>query len=360
MRDKKTIMYVLPSFSTGGAEKLVIELANNIDPNKFNIHIVSYFNQTNEMHTYDTLINKNIKIHFLNKKVGLDLGLFFRLKRLIKKLRPDVIHAHLNTLFYLIPSFNSKQKKFFSIHSIPSEEAKGIHKVVRKYCFKFKNVTPIAISNKIAELTKEYYNISKDKIVVIDNGIKIEKINTSILNKNTNTFTIINVSSFKPAKDHITLLDSFKKFHSLYPNSELWLLGDGALKSIIVDHIQKNKIEKIKFFGNVSNVNDFLKQADMFLLTSIWEGFPLCLLEALAVGLPIVSTNVGGICDIIQDGYNGFLVSPKNVDQIVLKCKLIYENKSIRDKMSDNAINSSKKFDIKLCAIKHETLYLEK
>lgn len=359
MQDRKVVALVIQSLSTGGAEKLVLELANNIDKTKFDVHVISYFSKMKTMHTYDDIINNDVQLHYLGKKRGIDLKLFKSLKKLIRQINPDIIHAHLNTLLYLIPAFTKKQKKFFTIHSIPSKEATGIQKIIRKFCFKYKEVIPIAISKKIAELTKKYYKINGD-VCTIENGICLSDKTKEIKEKNNKKFVIINVSSFKPAKDHITLLDSFKEIHRKYQQSELWLLGDGYLKNEILSYIEKNNIIGVKLYGNVTNIYDYLIKSDMFLLTSIYEGHPLCLLEALSVGLPIVSTNVGGVSDIITNNYNGILVSPKNVREIVTKSETLLENTGLQKTISLNAINDSKKYDIKACAKKHERIYLGK
>lgn len=356
---KKKIVYVIPTLGTGGAEKLVLELANNISASLFDISIISFYNQSKDMHIYDYLINKDIKIYFLDKNTGLDFSLFFKIKKLIKKLNPDIIHAHLGTLLYLIPSFNKRQKKYFTIHNTPKEEAKGLQKLVRIFCFKYKKVVPIAISNQIAEMTQKYYKLKKKKIVTIYNGINLSEKHKNITQKEGN-FVIINVSSFKPAKDHITLLNVYNEFHKKHTNSELWLLGDGALKEDILNYIKEKNISDVTLFGNVPNVYDYLLKADMFLLTSVFEGLPLCLLEAQSVGLPIVSTNVGGICDIIKDDYNGLLVNPKDVNTMVSKCELLIDNVELQKRLSINSIESSKQYSIKLCAEQHEKIYLDK
>jgi len=361
MSTKKKIIYVIPTLGTGGAEKFVLELAHNINANLFDISIISFYNLKGSTHTYDYLINKNVKIYFLDKKLGLDFRLFFRLKKLIKKLKPDIIHAHLGSLIYLLPSFNKKQKKFFTIHNTPNKEAKGFQKLIRSYCFKHKKVVPIAISNQIAKMTEQYYKLKKENIVTIYNGIYLSEMHKDIIqSENDKKFIIINVSGFRPAKDHLTLLNVYNEFHKKYKNSELWLLGDGPLKEEIMTYIKGRSISGVVLFGNVSNVYDYLLKADMFLLTSVYEGLPLCLLEALSVGLPIVSTNVGGICDIIKDNYNGLLVAPKNVKQMVEKCELLAENVDLQKQLSINAINSSKQYSIKSCAKQHEQIYLDK
>ena len=353
------LVYIIPTLGTGGAEKIVLELANNIDNNLFDVSIISFYNQNPGMHTYDYLANENFKIYFVNKKTGLDFKLFGKLKKTLISINPDIIHAHLDTLLYLIPSFNKKQKKFFTIHNVPDKEAQGLQMMIRKYCFKFKQVVPIAISNQIEELTRKYYKLKNKTIPIIYNGIQLSG-KTKIIKENNKKFIIINVSSFKPAKDHITLLKVYNEFHKKHKNSELWLLGDGSLKGEILDYIDKNNIVGVTLFGNVPNVYDYLLKADIFLLTSIYEGLPLCLLEALSVGLPIVSTNVGGIPDIIKNDYNGLLVDSGDIDKMLDKCELLFNNTELQKQLSINAINSSKLYDIRLCAKKHEELYLDK
>lgn len=354
---KKKLVYIIPNLGTGGAEKLVLELSNHIDKTLFEVCIVVFYNQKEDTHNYDYLISKNIKIYFLNKKPGFDFSMFFKLTKLLKTLKPDIIHSHLDTLLYLIPSLTKKRKVFFTIHNTPSDEATGLQKFIRLYCFKCRNVVPIAISKTLALKTQKYYNLHRN-VPTIDNGISLSNEVKQVSKKENENFIFINVSSFKPAKDHITLLKAYKEFHKMHKNSELWLLGDGDLRTNIMEYIKNNSIEGVTLYGNVSNVYDYLLKADVFLLTSLYEGLPLCLLEALSVGLPIVSTNVGGICDIIENNYNGFLVNERDVKNIVHNCDMLFNDVNLQKYISINALKSSKKYDIELCAKKHEKLYL--
>jgi len=363
MNVKKKLLYVVPSVATGGGEKVVLELANNADFEKFDVYVLNYYKQTENMHSFDNLINDKIKFIFLDKKKGLDFSLFKKVKKVIKEIDPDIIHAHLNVLLYLIPSFKKKQKKFFTIHNIPNKEATGLQKLLRSYCFKFKGVVPVALSKSIGELIREYYHYDKE-IPVVNNGISLTKATSSMDELKKDNFIILNAGNFKVAKDHFTLIEAFNKFQKMHDNARLWLLGDGVLGDFTIRKEIEKKIQeynlndKVILFGNVSNVNDYLKSADIFVLSSIYEGFPLCLLEALSEGLPIVSTDVGGISDIVVDGENGFLVKPKDSDAIVEKCDLLYNNKELREEISKNALKSSYKFDIKNCAKQYEELYL--
>ena len=117
----------------------------------------------------------------------------------------------------------------------------------------------------------------------------------------------------------------------------------------------------INLISNVPNeqVPKYLIASDIFVLSSLTEGFPLCLAEAMAAGLPIIATNVGGIPDIIKDDENGFLVEPKNPKEIAKKVILVIKDDNLRKKISEKNRIESKKYDWKNIVDNLEKIYLD-
>jgi glycosyltransferase involved in cell wall biosynthesis len=114
----------------------------------------------------------------------------------------------------------------------------------------------------------------------------------------------------------------------------LLLAGDGPEHSAIAQEIGRRKLEKqIRFLGSRADIPRLLQAADIFLLTSISEGIPLTVIEAMAAGLPVVATRVGGVPEIVQEGHTGFLAPAGDDEQLSAAIKRLVDNASLRQKM---------------------------
>ena len=191
-----------------------------------------------------------------------------------------------------------------------------------------------------------YYNASnevilnKSKIEIIPNTIVFQHVSRNESLKNSEIINLVCVSRIEENKGIKFLLDTFLRTYNLFSiNVCLNIFGDGPLLDEYISYYEKSNPLKVKFHGFTDNVNEILKSADVFILPSKFEAFPLSILEAMSVGLPIVSTNTGGIADMVIDGKNGFLV--KYDDSISLSNHLIYlvDNKDERLKMGLNSLD---------------------
>ncbi len=158
--------------------------------------------------------------------------------------------------------------------------------------------------------------------------------------KKVNTVRLLFLSRFIKGKGVFELLDAFRQVHSRFPSTELVMAGDGPERSLMEEYVrQHNLTGVVKFTGYLRGLDkgDILTNSDIFILPSYYgEGLPISLLEAMAAGLPIICTSVGGITDIFENGKNGILlnsVSPKSINEAVLK---MIENKEWRLKIGSH------------------------
>lgn len=136
----------------------------------------------------------------------------------------------------------------------------------------------------------------------------------------------------------------------------LKILGDGPLRSDLQNYINLKELNQwITLEGRVENVEDYLAGADLFALSSDYEGLPLSILEAMAAGLPIVTTNVGGVSDIVTD--NGKLVEKGNVDAFAAAIQQLVVNRELRDIYAENSAKNVLKYDSTIIASEYMELY---
>lgn len=149
---------------------------------------------------------------------------------------------------------------------------------------------------------------------------------------------IISVARLVEQKDHVTLLRAFSLVHNKYPKSKLWLVGDGSLKGTLKDLAKQLGIaEAVEFFGWVQKPSSLVKKADIFVLASKREGFGYVLIEAMAQGLPVVTTDSDfGPAEIVDEGKYGLLVPTQNPRllaeslEILLKSRQLYKQYAMR------------------------------
>jgi len=144
------------------------------------------------------------------------------------------------------------------------------------------------------------------------------------------------VGRLTDAKNYPMLLEVADRLRDR--NFRLAVVGDGELRDSIADEIRRRKLEQhVYLLGGRTDVHDLLPDADCFVLTSKHEGLPIAILEAMACGLPIVATAVGGIGEIIRNGENGILVSPNNAPEFADTLSSLFRNTQMRDSLGQRA-----------------------
>jgi glycosyltransferase involved in cell wall biosynthesis len=151
--------------------------------------------------------------------------------------------------------------------------------------------------------------------------------------KEVNMLRLLFLSRFIKGKGVFELLDAFRQVHSRFPNTELVMAGDGPERSLMEEYVrQHNLTGVVKFTGYLRGLDkgDILMNSDIFILPSYGEGLPIVLLEAMAAGLPIICTSVGGITDIFENGKNGILLSSVSAKRINEAVSTMIENREWR------------------------------
>lgn len=351
------IIQIIPCFNFGGAETMCENLIYSLADRGHSVSAISLF----DTHTAVTerLEKRGIKITYLNKKLGLDFKMFSKIFKVLKKEKPDIVHMHLNSVKYA--AIAAKRAKIkgcvYTVHNMADKDAVGMARKVNKFYFKHKWIQPVALSEIVQDSIAEVYNMAKERIPVVYNGSDlgncIKKIDYDI----NGTVKLIHVGRFSEQKNHKGLIESFAKIHSAYSNTTLTLLGDGEKREEMEQYVETLSLSDcVTFMGNQSNVYTYLKDSDMFVFPSIYEGVPMTLIEAMGTGLPIVATNVGGIPNMIVDKESGSLVKC-DVDKVYEACIELIENKCLREKYGKNAIKNSVKFSSQAMAEGYEKVY---
>lgn len=360
MRDKTKILFGLPSLSVGGIEKQLIKQLELFDRNKFDISLVTLFNYENIPTLYDK-VPKDIKVYKLNWKGKFDLRGITELKDILKEVRPDVVVTSMfsaNTIFRLL-------KNKFDYKCIPREhniyhEKKWWQKILDKYLAN-KSYKVVAVSKTVAAFASRQANIPIEKFEVIHNGVEIEKINNFLENNEIDKENIfLNVGRLKRQKNQKLLIEAFAKVSNQLKDWKLVIVGRGPEEEDLKKIIKELNLEnQIILTGYSDNVYEYYAKAKAFILTSRHEGFPNVAVEAMAFGLPLISTLVPGVDEFIENQKNGFVIEEKidSISETMLDVAKLSEEKYIY--ISDEAKKTANIFDIKENVRKYEEMFLQ-
>lgn len=349
---KGKILIVLPHLRTGGGENLALNEAIGLKSKGCNIKIICISSREKNVFT-EKAENNKMDITYLGKSDGFSLKILFKLVNVFIKEKPKAIHTHLRAFLYvsMVSILFPKIKFYHTIHSLAEKEAIGIIRILSNIFFKTKKFTPIAISKYCARTIAELYEMNRADIPVIYNGVDTNRFKCEVPYDNRKKDKIIFVSTgrFQAVKRHDLMIDAFAILHQKYPNTELWILGDGELRKQIEEIICKYKLQNsVILKGIIKNVEDELNKAHIYLACSDFEGLPLSVLEAMSCGLPIVTTKAGGTIDIVDNSI-GILCDINNKEQIVRAMIKFIENVEYRKSCSANANAAAIKYDISKC-----------
>jgi len=213
--------------------------------------------------------------------------------------------------------------------------------------------------------TYKLFNIKRE-IHVIPNFIELDKIkidsniacHRSVM-ANENEKIITHISNFRKVKRIPDVIQIFYKIQQQIP-SKLMMVGDGPEKEIAENLCQKLGIsDRVIFFGNSNEIDKILSYTDLFLLPSETESFGLAALEAMAWGVPVISSNSGGLSEVNFEGVSGFLSDVGNTDEMAQNAIKILSNETKLAEFKENALAVAKQFDIKNIVPIYEKLYEE-
>ena len=361
----KILQLISGDLGQGGGERLMIDLSE-AQANLGNDVTICSFRQPSQA-TLDTL-PKNVKFYTFGKSAGLTPLLPFKIAYYIRKEKFDVVNCHLTAVFLYImwAMLVCKDTKFFyTIHNNPiDEEPRKWVRMLRTFFIKGQYITFVGISDMVGSRFNTLYG-QYNPIPVIYNGRKILHPTTNFDNvreevnsyrKDSATCVFIAVGRLMKQKNYDLMIDSFRTL--LDKNVQLVVLGrdsDGFLAS----H-QADLPANVHFLGGKSNVYDYLLCADCFIMSSLYEGLPISILEAYSAGLPVISTPVGGIPDVVKDGINGYLSdSSLSVDGFVetIERYLQSDEDAVELMRQNNKNLFAAQFDITTTAKQYIALY---
>ena len=367
---KNLVFQISYSFTIGGAERLAVNLCLHLSRERYQPVCIA-LREPQNTHYERVLQDAGVPMHFLYKTEGkADWGVYRRLDALFRQYRPAIVHTHLLGLNYAYPLMLKYRTpvRVHTFHSLAQREiGVRVGKWVRTLAFRYRlgRVIPVAIADEVARTIEQVYGYKNPPI--IPNGIPVDEYAPNPEKRarfrathgvEPDALVIVHVGRFVELKNHALLLRAFAQLRSEQP-LYLWLVGDGELRGAMEQLARELGVAaRVRFWGVRSDVADILNAADVFTLPSKYEGNPMSVMEAMAAGLPVVATAVGGIPELVTDGQSGLLMPPNNETQLVQALQTVIENPALRQQMAHEAATQARtRFDIRATVRAYEALY---
>lgn len=364
---KIKVLHIIGCLRLGGAETLLYNFISASGKEKFEHEVVTiqpvgyYW----EEKSFQKLGVKIYPIDFGEKHEQNYFGTF-RILSLILKSKPDIIHFHNKSAhLWFFPIF--KVAHFLlgrkiccinTIHATFQYKNPLKRRILEKFAAPFID-KQVAISEGVKNYHCKRFKTNSSNFEIIPNGVPLEKFTKSPFNDVVkNIITVANL--FPKTKGYEVSIESIKKLVKIFPNIKYHIVGEGPLREMIEAFIRDNNLQNnIKLLGSCDNVPVILSKMDVFLLPSLWEGFGLVNIEAMASGLPVIATNVGGVPEILGYGEFGILIEPNNSEVITSAIELLINDVNRREGLCKKSLERAEKYKLSVMVDKYEKLYDE-
>jgi len=332
------IAYLITELNVGGAENSLYQLVTHLNPKKFSPIVYSL---SGEGKIAEKLREKGIEVICLGAKNKFDFAIFFKLIRLLKKQKPHILHTYLFHANFMGRIAGWMNRVPVIISTIQVMEVERVHHLYLDMLTQWMVDKEICVSRQLEEFTRKKAKISSSKLVTIYNAVDITSVKPLQVEAKNKLIQELSIAGFQPIIGTVArlttqkgipyLLKAFQFILKDFPDCCLLIIGHGSQKQELEALSEKLGISSnVKFLGFREDANEIMNLMDVFVLSSLWEGLPLTILEAQALGKPVVATNISGTKEIIKDKETGFLIPPKNQESLASSVKLLLQNPEMR------------------------------
>ncbi|OQX91540.1 MAG: hypothetical protein B6D58_07575 [candidate division Zixibacteria bacterium 4484_95] len=353
----------------GGAERVVYDLVNNLNPDEFDLTVAivgerglaTYFDRT------------NAKIYYLPGSRHISLKILMSLIGIIKSNNIDITHSHLvrmNTYNWFASRW-CRVPNVGSIHGIMQDEVSFRARLYSRWAAKF-STRIVTVSEKLRLNYIDTYGVNPAKVITIYNGFDVSRVEKNpdpqIIKEFYSRYNcspcdpiIVAIGHIREVKGYAYLIKAVFKVKVVFPNIHLFIAGDDAAKEKLglVEEIEKmNLHSNITFLGFYKEITTLFEIADIYVSSSLHEGFSLTTVEAMAYGLPVVVTDCGGPAEIVENGKCGLITPKADSEELARSIIKLLCDKRLREQYGENGKKRAySNFSMNNFIEKHENLY---
>jgi len=313
---KPTICQLLHSLTVGGAEVLAFRIARELsDRYRFVFACLDDLGPLGEQ-----LRREGFTVEVLDRQPGVNLGCMRRMMRFWRREGVALVHAHQYTPFFYAAAARGLRRwppVLFTEHGRWFPDYPRRKRILFNRLMLGRPDRVVAVGNSVREALIRNEGIAARRIEVIYNGVDGAAFNGQPIDRDAvrreigvaaDDFVVIQVARLDQLKDHLTAIRTIQRASRQVPNVRLALVGEGPELELIRDEIRVRGVDDhVRLLGLRHDIARLLRAADLFLLTSISEGIPVTIIEAMASGLPVVSTAVGGVPEVVVPEETGLL-----------------------------------------------------
>jgi glycosyltransferase involved in cell wall biosynthesis len=336
------VLQILPWLGTAGAEHMAANLALGL-VDSYDVASVGLYPPMKST-TEQAMSAAGIPLGWLDKRPGFDWRMFGGVDRVLRDFRPDIVHSHLYALRYTLPACIWRRIPVLvhTVHNLAERECDAAGRFIHRLAFR-KRVVPVAVSRSVAASLERAYGIRD--AVTIPNGIPARRFGADPsaraklrqeLGLGGRDFVFISTGRLTEQKNPLLLLRAFSALAG--SPAHLVMVGQGPLGERVEQEVGAAGLgDRVHLLGYRSDIPECLAGADAFVLSSDWEGHPLGVMEAMASGLPVIATSVGGVPEVVESGAHGLLVPAGDAEALAGAMRFLLDRPHLRAAMGEAA-----------------------
>jgi glycosyltransferase involved in cell wall biosynthesis len=361
------ILATIRQGEVGGGETHLIGLLENLDRSLYHPVVLSF----TRGHMVERVEALGIKCYVVKTNNAFDLTVGRKVYKILKKEAVDVVHAH-GTRAYTNVILQAKALNIPVIYTVHGWSFHDDQNLLNKHLrigierLLVKNACRTILVSDSNHLTGKKH-LKNSKFDVIPNGVDLQRFNMGVVTHDirkelgipSSAFLLGFIARVTKQKDPLGMIEGFYLAHKQCPDICLLMIGQGDLKERAMLKVKELNIQSSVYFDDFrQDIPEILKSIDVFCLPSLWEGLPIGLIEAMAVGKAVIATNVDGSKEIIQHARNGLLTKPENPKDLADAIIHLYCHETLKTKIEREARSTIvKKYDLTRMVKQTEQIY---
>lgn len=319
--NRTRVLWLIKGLGVGGAERLLERAVPYLDRDRYDYQVAYFLPWKDAL--VPTFAAGGIPVHCLHHRTPADLGVFGRLIALLRRERIDLVHAHSPVpavMARLCRRWAGVRWLVYTEHNVPSRYG-IVTRSLNAGTYRM-NDAVIAVSQEVAARVQPYVRGGRPRLQAIANAVDVDMFADLRVSREQvrrefgfapDAPMVINVANLTPKKGHTHLLAAAKRVLERRPEARFLCVGQGPLADELAAEAKRHHLNgQLVFTGFRADATTLMAASDVFVLSSLHEGLPVSLLEAMALARPQVVTRVGGVPEVVVDGETGVLVDPEN------------------------------------------------
>jgi len=363
---RKTVMHIIHSLPADGAEQLLLDILRNSDWSRYRFLVCAISEGGPLVAEYERM---GIPVTVLGKRFKFDFSALPRLVGLLRKEQVDIVHTHMFTAHAwggTAAILANVPRIIATLHNTAFSKKRYMQWVERflaRYIHKF-----IAVSKEAYDSAHEHERIPKSKMVTIINGVDLDRFDVpvNVIGKKRELGLVEDapvvgiIARLFPQKGHQYFLAAAELIAKERSDVQFLIVGDGVLRPQLERIVQQSELlrKRVHFTGVRRDIPEIMRVIDVFALSSLWEGLPVVLLEAMGMKRTVVATSVGGVPELITHGKTGLLVPPENPEALSSAIMSLLDNPDRAIELGMRAYARIKKYySVQRTAYEYQRVY---